>query len=285
MDLFSRSEGARDRGGTYVSKSQHASLIYSSSSSFASSSSPSSTSSSHSLKNVHISDALELAWNILETVSEMIEDTESVVDRILFITADDNRNLKRMLKVIVGSTMTRISEKEKEDEEEEEEEERQEEETRFLRDEGTTSAACLLYRLCEMVKYSSAEEGVDLRKLLQILSEDSQAPKFYEAILRQIFRRIMIKPTTITNTTTTTTMTSMTATEAIAFFHRFSVLNFTLLYNPKLAKYIRENFCEEFRYYIELKKIRALIPARFPIHSPTLALVQRVTNAVFQGSV
>ena len=216
----------------------------------------------------------------------MTEDTESVAERLLFFSADGCHQLRRLLRIVAMSA-NRWDEEERDEEEEEEEEAEEEEETRSLREEVTTSAGCLLYRLCEMVKYcSAAEEGVDLRKLLRLLSDEPDAPRFYEAMLRQLFRRIVRgrnASTTMTTTTSTTTKVApMSPTEAIAFFQRFSVLNFTLQHNAVLTEFIRNNFSEEFRYYIEPKKIRAMIPSRYPVHSATVALVQRVANAVFR---
>ena len=311
--------GGGGASGVGFSSANYANSPFSSSpSSSTSSFSSTSSSSVYSLKNVHVSDALELALNILETVSEMTDDTDSVVDRLFFFSADNNRNLKRMLKIVVGTSWTAWKDGGRrgeggerrgggggrgsvggEDEDDDEEEE-EDQETRELREEVTISAASLLYRLCEMVKYTSAEEdGIDLRKLLGILAEDSRTPQFYDALLRQTFKGIMTTTTMTTTTmtmtslhdampsptTTTTTAAAMSATEAITFFHRFSLVNFTLLHNRFLAKFIGENFLKEFRYYVDLKKIRALIPERFPIQAPAVALVQRVTDLVFHETL
>ena len=260
--------------------SSYSSVSSSSSSSTASFSSSSLSSSSSSSKAaIHKLDAMELALNIFETFSAMTEDTESVADRFLFFSADDCHNLRRMLRLIAKSAVGFAStaenqgaggpERETAKEEEEEEEEEDEEETQTLREEVTTAAACLLYRLCEMVKYSSADEGLDLRKLLRIFSSVVDAPTFYEAILRQMFRRIYGggKSASMMTTTTTlaTTMNSrvttppMTPPEAIALFQQFSVLNFTLQHNVFLANYVRDNFIEEFKYLIDLKRIKRMV--------------------------
>ena len=222
----------------------------------------------------------------------MTEDTESVGERLLFFSADGCHQLRRLLRIVAMSANRLADERDEEEERREAEEEEEEEETRCLREEVTTSAGCLLYRLCEMVKYcSAAEEGVDLRKLLRLLSDQPDAPCFYEATLRQLFRRIVQGRNASTSTTALSTSTStstkvapMTPTEAIAFFQRFSVLNFTLQHNAVLSEFIRNNFSEEFRYYIEPKKIRAMIPSRYPVHSAAVALVQRVANAVFRSA-
>ena len=182
------------------------------------------------------------------------------------------------------------------------EEEDSQGETRQLREEVTTAAACLLYRLCEMVKYCTAEEGVDLRKLLRLLSTEPETPAFYEAILRQIFHRIIGAKMAAAAASSSSSFSSssslltisgescsrattptMTPKETIALFQQFSVMNFTLQHNNCLAQFIRNNFSEEFKYYIDLKRIRRMIPAKYPIYSAMIALIQRVSDGVFKA--
>lgn len=74
----------------------------------------------------------------------------------------------------------------------------------------------------------------------------------------------------------------LTPSEAVLLYSIFSVLLTLLEYSPKIANYIKSNYHEEFKYFVQVPSIMKKIPSTYPLCNITLKLIDKVTNLVVE---
>lgn len=75
---------------------------------------------------------------------------------------------------------------------------------------------------------------------------------------------------------------TLTANDAVLLFQLFFVLQTLLEYSPQVSAYVRNNYNEEFRYYVQSPHIVKKLPRQYPITTQTLRLIDEVLSHVLQ---
>nr|KAF6451799.1 hypothetical protein HJG59_001685 [Molossus molossus] len=70
--------------------------------------------------------------------------------------------------------------------------------------------------------------------------------------------------------------------QAVLLYQQFYILRSCLQYSKPLAEYIRNNYREEFRYFIHMPALEKRLPLCYPITQPTTQLFREVLKLVEQ---
>ncbi|XP_007940923.1 uncharacterized protein C12orf56 homolog [Orycteropus afer afer] len=70
--------------------------------------------------------------------------------------------------------------------------------------------------------------------------------------------------------------------QAVLLYQQFYILKSCLQYSKTLAEYIRNDYREEFRYFIHMPALEKRLPLCYPITQPTTQLIHEVLNLVEQ---
>ncbi|XP_077932348.1 uncharacterized protein C12orf56 homolog isoform X4 [Halichoerus grypus] len=70
--------------------------------------------------------------------------------------------------------------------------------------------------------------------------------------------------------------------QAVLLYQQFYILKSCLRYSKTLAEYIRNNYREEFRYFIHMPALEKRLPLRYPLTQPTIQLFHEVLKLVEQ---
>ncbi|XP_006859669.1 PREDICTED: uncharacterized protein C12orf56 homolog [Chrysochloris asiatica] len=70
--------------------------------------------------------------------------------------------------------------------------------------------------------------------------------------------------------------------QAVLLYQQFSILKSCLQYSKTLAEYIRNDYREEFRYFIHIPALEKKLPLCYPITQPTTQLIHQVLSLVEQ---
>jgi len=68
--------------------------------------------------------------------------------------------------------------------------------------------------------------------------------------------------------------------DAVLLYRQLYILKNFLEYGSVVANQIRVGYAEEFRYYIRKPVVKKKLSSEFPLTSPTIELLERVTNFV-----
>ncbi len=108
--------------------------------------------------------------------------------------------------------------------------------------------------------------------LMKILDELNTTEHFLERLVNETFRHIL--PTAQSD--------ELTPEQSILVFQQFSVLQTFIEYSPRMTKFIRNNFYEEFKYYIQAPFILNKLPPSYPIAPYVIKLIEEVMSEVLE---
>ncbi|XP_003726460.2 uncharacterized protein C12orf56 [Strongylocentrotus purpuratus] len=74
----------------------------------------------------------------------------------------------------------------------------------------------------------------------------------------------------------------LTPSDAVLLFQQFFVIQTLLEYSPQVSVYVRNNYNEEFRYYVQSPHIVKKLPKLYPITPQTLRIIDEVLSHVLQ---
>ncbi|KAI0211627.1 hypothetical protein LSAT2_003534 [Lamellibrachia satsuma] len=110
--------------------------------------------------------------------------------------------------------------------------------------------------------------------LVKVLERLSTTEKFVEKLISHAIR--LISPSRYEK---------LQPAEAVLIFKQFHVLLTLVNYSPHIITFIRNNFYEEFKYYIQAPVIRQKLPKQYAIRSYIIKVMERVMAAVLQRKV
>lgn len=114
----------------------------------------------------------------------------------------------------------------------------------------------------------------NVRWLVKVLEQLSTTEKFVEKLISHAIR--LISPSRYEE---------LQPAEAVLIFKQFHVLQTLVVYSAHIVTFIRNNFYEEFKYYIQAPVIRQKLPKRYLIHRYVIKVMERVMAAVLQRKV
>jgi len=73
--------------------------------------------------------------------------------------------------------------------------------------------------------------------------------------------------------------------DAVLLYRQLYVLKNFLEYGTVVANQIRVGYAEEFRYYIRKPIVKKKLSSEFPLTSPTIELLEKVTDYVLNKTI
>jgi len=141
--------------------------------------------------------------------------------------------------------------------------------------EFTSASTSVLFELLVIAQQShwgrSETSFFNVCWLMHILEGLNTTEKFLERIIGQAMR--YVQPSK---------RVELTPQEAILVFEEFYIQHAVITYSPPLASFIRNNYTEEFKYYIQGPIICEKLPEYYPISARTILLIEEVMSEVLQ---
>lgn len=72
--------------------------------------------------------------------------------------------------------------------------------------------------------------------------------------------------------------------EALVLYHQFSVLETFLQYSPRIKVFIRSNYSEEFKYFVQVPAVMKKLPQSYPLCNMITTLIEKVIFRVRDSS-
>lgn len=152
-----------------------------------------------------------------------------------------------------------------------------EEETDKLLKEILDSAISLLFELICVVHQAncfSVEDNVlNIFWLMRIVEAQGQTKAFVE--------RVMVRLTSLVSSSDK----YLSPVDAVLLYRQLYVLKNFLEYGTVVANQIRVDYAEEFRYYIRKPVVKKKLSSEFPLTSPTIKLLEKVTDHVLNKTL
>ncbi|XP_071960599.1 uncharacterized protein C12orf56-like [Antedon mediterranea] len=107
--------------------------------------------------------------------------------------------------------------------------------------------------------------------LVKVLDTFSTTEKFVERLLAQAMKLLLPSKDSV-----------ISPDDAVLLFQQFFVLQTLIEYSSSIISHIRNNYMEEFRYYVQSPHILVKFPANYPIRRMTLQIIDEVLSCVLQ---
>ncbi|XP_013379999.1 uncharacterized protein C12orf56 isoform X2 [Lingula anatina] len=144
--------------------------------------------------------------------------------------------------------------------------------------EFTDMAAVVLFELMVIAKNANWEDKEDaffnISWMMKILEKMRTTEKFIERVTTSALHYIAPSK-----------RVELTPQEAVLVFQQFYVLQTFIKYNEPIATYIRNNYTEEFKYFVQAPVIAEKLPKHYPITEWAVSLIEQVTSHVLEKKV
>ncbi|KAK3101590.1 hypothetical protein FSP39_004688 [Pinctada imbricata] len=215
---------------------------------------------------VQRADELEMIVTLVEILIIMFRETEIIPHRIMTLKADRGKPLFDLLRVLV--CFPEIPEKDAAPSSKGSDEEIQNLIAEFSRV-GMT-AVFEIFLMAQQANWSYSEGSFfNISWIMKMFEEMKTTEPFVEKVLTSLLK--FIGPTQTE---------PLTPKEAVLLYTQFSVLQIFLQYSPRMAAFIRNNYLEEFKYFIQVPIVMKKIPKSYPIGAITVTLIDSVTSRV-----
>ncbi|XP_036314760.1 uncharacterized protein C12orf56 homolog [Pipistrellus kuhlii] len=139
--------------------------------------------------------------------------------------------------------------------------------------EYTDSATALLYEI--LLVFQQGNLGLGSTKfaiswMMSLLQSHPPIVTFVASIVEQVVKGL------------SASFQLLSPSQAVLLYQQFYVLKSCLQYSKTLAEYIRDNYREEFRYFIHMPALEKRLPLCYPITQPTTQLFHEVLKLVEQ---
>jgi len=139
------------------------------------------------------------------------------------------------------------------------------------------SATSLLFELICVIHqancFSMEDNVLNIYWLMKILESQEQTKPFVQQILERVTSLV------------SSADKSLSPPDAVLLYKQLYVLKNFLEYSAVVANHIRVGYAEEFRYYIRKPVVKKKLPSKLPLTSPTIELLEKVTNYVLNKTV
>ncbi|XP_064605292.1 uncharacterized protein C12orf56 homolog isoform X2 [Liolophura sinensis] len=105
--------------------------------------------------------------------------------------------------------------------------------------------------------------------MVQVLEELSTTEKYVERVIQQAMA--LISPSQVEQ---------LSPAEAVKLYQQFSVILIFLSYSPRVTFFIRNNYMEEFKYFVQPAVVERKLSSSFPITRDTIKLIEDVLSKV-----
>ncbi|XP_041379552.1 uncharacterized protein C12orf56-like [Gigantopelta aegis] len=109
--------------------------------------------------------------------------------------------------------------------------------------------------------------------MVRVLEEIRTTEKFVERVINQMME--LLSPSKLD---------TLVPEEAVMLYQQFSIISSFLDYSPRITNFIRNNYEEEFKYFIQVPAVAKKLPSQYPLSSHTMHLMDQVINKVLSSS-
>ncbi|XP_046339786.1 uncharacterized protein C12orf56-like isoform X1 [Haliotis rufescens] len=109
--------------------------------------------------------------------------------------------------------------------------------------------------------------------MVRVLEEIRTTEKFVERVIAQMME--LISPAKFD---------TLAPEEGVALYQQFSLLLTFLEYSPRITKFIKQQYHEEFKYFIQVPKVARKLPPQYPVSSSTRNIMDQVIAKVLSHS-
>lgn len=243
-----------------------------------------SQSSSSRKKGSNREDELDFVVVLLQTFVCLFRETDILSTRLMVIKAHKGQAIKELLKCIVLHPLTTsqqpasispaaqlllsgadrnmftVGDREKE--------------TDKLLKEVLDNATSLLFELMCAVRQAncfSVEDNVlNIYWLMKIVETQEQTTCFVQRVMERLTSLVL------------SSGRYLSPADAVLLYRQLYVLKNFLEYGTVVANQIRVGYAEEFRYYIRKPVVKKKLSTKFPLTSPTIELLEKVTEFVLK---
>ncbi|CAH1785043.1 unnamed protein product [Owenia fusiformis] len=226
-------------------------------------------------------DEYELVIIIIETLSLMFRETEVLPLRISCLKVNKGQTLRELVKVIVSTPevpprysppskkAARLLRQSKADQWKME----SDIELANLVKEITENAVVVIFELILIAKANWGGSGINFFNICWLVEQIEEEASQAEQLLNRVVNESMslIAPNSISE---------LSPKQAVILTRQFTILHTVVEYSKPLKHYVRENFREEFKYFIQSRIIHEKLPKRYPISQKCKELIQQVTSQV-----
>lgn len=139
----------------------------------------------------------------------------------------------------------------------------------------TKTGLASVYELFLMAKQANwgYSEGnfFNIGWMVKVLEEIRTTEKFVDCVIQQMMK--LLGPAR---------RDPLNPTEGVLLYTQFSVLQTFLQYSPRIAAFIRNNYLEEFKYFVQIPAVTKKLPAVYPIIVITMPLIEAVMAKVLE---
>ncbi|XP_015423237.1 PREDICTED: uncharacterized protein C12orf56 homolog [Myotis davidii] len=139
--------------------------------------------------------------------------------------------------------------------------------------EYTDTATALLYEILLVFQQGNLGLGsikFALSWMMSLLQSHPPIVTFVASIVKQLVKGL------------SASLQLLSPSQAVLLYQQFYILKSCLQYSKTLAEYIRNNYREEFRYFIHIPALEKRLPLCYPITQPTTQLFHQVLKLVEQ---
>ncbi|XP_069100959.1 uncharacterized protein C12orf56-like [Argopecten irradians] len=139
----------------------------------------------------------------------------------------------------------------------------------------TKTGLASVYELFLMAKQANwgYSEGnfFNIGWMVKVLEEIRTTEKFVDRVIQQMLK--LLGPSR---------RDPLDPAEGVLLYTQFSVLQTFLQYSPRIAAFIRSNYMEEFKYFVQIPAVTKKLPAGYPISVIIMPLIEAVMSKVLE---
>ncbi|GFR94817.1 hypothetical protein ElyMa_006258900 [Elysia marginata] len=224
-------------------------------------------------------DEIEFAISILSTINLMLRETEVLPSRFQVVVLEGGKLVMDLLKILMCQPEmpyrpltlskhwsyplagSKATEKQK----------NLDEELARLKTDYTRTAISSTFELFLVAKQAHADvlPILTVNGMVEFFAERKTMEKFVDRLLSQVMELVSLSR-----------FDQLTPTQAMLVYQMFWLLQAFLEYNKTIVNHIRNNYYEEFKYFIQAPAVSRKLPVQYPITANTLALIDQVVAKV-----
>ncbi|GFO21228.1 hypothetical protein PoB_004773300 [Plakobranchus ocellatus] len=224
-------------------------------------------------------DEIEFTILILSTINLMLRETEVLPSRFQTVTLEGGKLVTDLLKILMCQpelpyrplTLSKHWSDPLAGNKKTEKQKNLNEELARLKTDYTRTAISATFELFLVAKQAHADALpiLTISGMVDLFNEKKAMEKFVDRLLSQVMELVSLSRFDL-----------LTPTQAMIAFQMFSLLQTFLEYSKTIVNHIRNNYYEEFKYFIQAPAVSRKLPVQYPITANTISLIDQVVVRV-----
>ncbi|KAK3743524.1 hypothetical protein RRG08_027392 [Elysia crispata] len=224
-------------------------------------------------------DEMEFAILVLSTINLMLRETEVLPSRFQVVVLEGGKLFTDLLKILMCQpelpyrplTLSKHWSYPLAGSKNMEKQKNLDEELARLKTDFIRTAISSTFELFLVAKQAHADvlPILTVNGMVDFFAERKAMEKFIDRVLSQVMELVSLSR-----------FDQLTPTQAMLVFQMFWLLQTFLEHNKTIVNHIRNNYYEEFKYFIQAPAVSRKLPMQYPITVNTLALIDQVVTKV-----